>query len=627
MWSETHNNIQPTKDIFQELMALEGELDDEKAKATLAEFLFHNPAFMMDLIGGMKIYPMQEIVMKGWARNDYNLMVAGRGASKSWLAALFSIYWAIFNPGCRVVIISFAFRASRRILEQCQRFVSDKDAKLLKLCFPNDLRRGTDEYKWELPNGASIVCLPLGDGKKIRGVRADLLIVDEFAYLPETIIGEILRPFLTANNKIKEQRTITEREDAMIARGEMSEAERTILEDRKKVIFLSSACYQFEHMYKRYTDWVDLLTRPEKQSELKKSGVSYFIARISYEACPDGMLNMREIDEAKRDISEAMFNREYRAIFTSDSDGFFRATKMMQCSVKDGETPCLELVGEKGAEYILGIDVSLSGSESSDDFAICVLKREKQADGKDIGRVVHNYAVAGGSLKDHIIYLYFLLKNFNVVYIAVDASQGDEVEFINACNQSKLFKENNISLSDVEADFKKNNYHEQPAQIKKSYNRTIGRIVQKQPFSADFLRASNEYLQACFDHQWIRFAGKIAANDSASTAAMNVDLSMLRVHEEFKETSMHGFIENQDVLLDLTRKECAMIEVKTNDLGTMTFGLPQNLKRTSGANRVRRDSYTALLLASWALRMYNQSLEVETQVGPIDFPYELVGNR
>ncbi len=625
MWDCGNNNVRPTIDIFKELMALEGELDDEKAKATLAQFLFHNPAFMMDLLAGMKLYPMQELILKGWARNDYNLAVWGRGASKSWSAALFAIYWSIFNPGCRVVIISFAFRASRRILEQCQKFVNDKDAGLLKNCFPNDLKRGTDEYKWELPNRASIICLPLGDGKKIRGVRADLLIVDEFAYLPETIIGEILRPFLTANNKIKEQRTINEREDAAIARGEMTEDQRTILEDRKKVIFLSSACYQFEHMYKRYTDWVDLMTKPQKREEIEKSGVSYFISRLSYEACPDGMLNMREIEEAKRDVSEAMFNREYRAYFTSDSDGFFRAAKMVQCSVKDGDNPCLELVGDKNAEYVLGIDVSLSGSEASDDFAINVLKREKRDDGTDIGRVVHNYAVSGGSLKDHVLYLYFLLKNFNVVYIGVDASQGDEVEFINACNQSKLFKDNNISLSDVEADFKRNNYSEQPAQIKKSYNRQIGRIVQKQPFSADFLRASNEYLQGCFDHQWIRFAGKIAANDAASGAAMNVDLSMLKGHEEFKEMSMSQMIENQDNLLDLTRKECAMIEVKTNDLGTMTFGLPQNLKRTSGANRVRRDSYTALLISSWALKLYNQALMVEAPAGPQDFPYARVG--
>jgi hypothetical protein len=113
------------------------------------------------------------------------------------------------------------------------------------------VQRGTDEWILEVPqNGATIRCLPLGDGTKIRGVRADLLVVDEFAFLPEPIIGEILRPFLAANSRIKEQRTIQEREDEMVKAGVMTTDQRTILEDRKKVIFLSSACYQFEHMFK-----------------------------------------------------------------------------------------------------------------------------------------------------------------------------------------------------------------------------------------------------------------------------------------------------------------------------------------------------------------------------------------
>lgn len=636
MWDLRNNNIpRPTEDIEAKMLALEGELTDEHAKATLAEFFYHNPAFMMDIIAGLKLYPMQELIIKGWMRNDYNLGVWGRGVSKSWTVALFALIWAIFKPNNRVVIVSFSFRASRRILEQCEKFVNDKEAVLLKACLPDKMGRKTDEWSWKLPNGSTITCLPLGDGTKIRGVRADTLIVDEFAYLPENIIGEVLRPFLTANNKIKENLENKEREDAAIARGEMTEDERTVIDDRKKVIFLSSACYQFDHLFKRYCDWTTLIVSPEKKEEMEKSGASYFVSRLSYDAAPAGLLNLKEIEQAKRDASEAMFAREYGACFTSDSDGYFRAAKMQGCSVPDGQSPTLELVGEPGQEYVVGIDQSLSGSEASDHFAMCVMKLITKSDGKRIGMVVHSYAVAGGNLRDHILYLHFLWKNFNIVYIALDASQGDELEFVNSCNQSKLFQDEKIELLAIDADFKKDEYAEVPAQIRKSYNRVAGRIVQKQPFSSAFQRRSNEYLQASFDHQWIRFASKIASNGGAATQAMNVDLSRLSTHEEFKPEgvepgqshtpSVHQFIDNQDMLLDLTRKECAMIQVKATENGTIQFGLPQNARRTSGPNKLRKDSYSALLLCNWAVKMYVDSQAIEEQKGPVDFPYAWAG--
>lgn len=635
MWEQGHNIVRPVRDVNQEMLDFKGEYTEEEAKVKTAEFLYHNPAFFVRMLGRIRLFPMQEVIIKGWMENDYNLAVLGRGVSKSWSVAVFALIWAIFNPNCRIVVVSFAFRASRRILEQCEKFVNDKDATLLKACFPDKMGKKADEYRWNLPNGANITCLPLGDGTKIRGIRADVLIVDEFAYMPEAVIGEVLRPFLAANNKIKEQLELRERQDAMIARGEMTEDQRVVLDDRKKVIFLSSACFQFQHMYKLYLDWIDNITLPERAEKLKEGGLSYFVARMSWEAAPEGLLNKPEIEEARKSLSVAMFNREYGAEFTSDSDGYFRMAKIEECSVKDGETPCLELVGEKGAEYVIGIDPSMSGSETSDDFAMCVQKIVTRQDGAKIGMPVHFYAVAGGNLKDHILYLAWLLANFNVVWIAIDASQGDQVEFINSCNQSKHFKDRHIELSDIQADFKKDDFSELPKQIKRSYNRTAGRIVQKQPFSSYFQRAANEYLQACFDHKGILFGSRLTmANSSVISRALLTDISALYQHEglnkelndvAIKETkepfTITSFIEMQGYLMKQTKDQCAMIQVKTTTLGALSFDLPQNVKRVGGANRVRRDSYSALFLCNWAVKLYLESLTVEVQTGVPDFPY------
>lgn len=629
-----HNIISPVRDVNSEFATLEGDLSYEEAQATLAEFFYHNPAFMLDLLAGIKLLPFQELHMKGWMRNDFSMVVWGRGMSKSWGISLFALLWGLFNAKNRIVVASFSFRSSRSILDQCFKFLQEKGAKLFAANFPQNkdwgLTRGTDLWEWILPNGSTIKCLPLGDGTKIRGQRADTLIVDEFAFLPEPVVGTILQPFLASQSNITEQQTIREQEDAEIAAGRRTEEERTVLEDFKKVIFLSSACFQFEHMYKRFQEWIKEIQNDGSNPNSPKSSSSYFVSRVGYEVAPPGLVNMKIIEDAKKNTSEAVFDREYRAIFTPDSGGYFRASKMDLCTIKDGDDSItMELRGQPGAEYVVAIDTALSGAEDSDYFAIQVLKIvQRETDKVKIPMLVHSYAVAGGDLKDHILYFYYILKYFNVVYIATDASQGDNVEFLNSAIQSALFKGAKIHLSDLEADFKTDDFSNVTTEVKRSYNLTDGRIIHKQPFSSVWQRASNEYMQACFDHKNVLFAAHIRGNGGAATAAISTAESivpLLRDHSDFKEISSAEFIEKQDMLIDLTKKQCAMIVVKTTELGTMQWGLPQSIKRTTGPNRVRKDLYSALLLGVWATKIYLESQTIDVQTGPQDFNYSLVG--
>lgn len=635
-YGRANNNVVPVEDVNARLMMLAGELDDEQARATFAEFMYHNPWFMMNWLGGISLFPVQELVLKGWAANDYNLAVWGRGCSKSFLAALFILYWAVFNPGCRIVVVSFSFRASRRILEQCEKFLNGSDAALLRACFPDGIKRGTDEWqlKTNATNPSVIQSLPLGDGKKIRGIRADVLVVDEYGFLPENIIGEVLRPFLSANdtNKITEYQKVKARENELVAAGKMTDEQRTQMEDQKKVVFLSSASYDFEHLAKTYNDWTSLLTLPSRAEELKKKKASYFVSRFGYEAAPEGLLNIGEILEAKRNISQAMFDREYCAIFTSGTDGYFKGAKMKECSVPDGDAPCLELVGEPKARYVLGIDQSASGSETSDHFAMCLMKLiQRDSDGMWIGMVVHSYAIAGGNLEDHAKYLYYLMSNFNIVYIALDASGGSELEFVNMCNMSALFVDHKIRLEAIpDVDFNSDNHEETVKQIRKNYNRLEGRILHKQAFGSTWQRTANEYLQGCFDNRRMRFAGKIAANEPAVSFCTHFDMALLGGHEDFRmdggdrSMTVNEFIALQDNLLDLTRNECAMIKPSETRTGQQTFDLPQAMKRTTGTKRVRKDSYSALLVCNWGVRMFVAAEALPVDEAPQDFPFAMI---
>lgn len=593
------NLIKPVEDTIAKMLALQGELTDDLAQATFAEFCYSNPSFFLELIAGIRLFPMQELVIKGWMRNSFNMAVWSRGMSKSFSLAAFCLIWSLFNPGNRIVLVSFAFRAARRNLEQIEAFVNHKDASLLKNCFPDDLQKRADQWKWILPNGASIICLPLGDGTKIRGIRADTLIIDEYGYLPENVIEEVLKPFLVAKSNITEMLKIREEEDAKIKRGQMSESERHVFEENMKVIALSSATFTFNHMFKKYKAWVDLIMKSEKTLD-----TSYFVSRLGYLSAPDGMLNLKIVEESKNsELSQAMFDREYNAIFSSDSGSYFSAKKMMECSVVDGQMPCVEITGEPGAKYVLAVDPSFSSGEHSDFFAMTLMKIVKSRD-KEIGQVVHNYAVAGGNLKDHTLYLHYLLMYFNVVYIIIDSSGGDSNEFIASSNNSEVFKDQGIELKTIEADFKVDDYQAIVKEAKKSYNKTDNRIVQKQYFTTAYKKAGNEYLQACFDHHGMSFAGKAAATKDMLEMVKDMTLPIIKAHSYYADFSPSQFLEHQDYLIDLQRVECSMIEFKATSLGSFDWDIPNSEKKSKRPDRTRRDMYSTLFMSNFGVKLY-----------------------
>src|SRR6202034_3453369 len=98
-------------------------------------------------------------------------------------------------------------------------------------------------------------------------------------------------------------------------------------------------------------------------------------------------------------FSEAAFAREFLSMFTDDSGGFFSKRKMDLCTFPAGSQSTIEIVGDPNSKYILADDPSWSQSEASDHFAMCLSRLDEE--GKN-STVVHNYAISGGTYKDHL---------------------------------------------------------------------------------------------------------------------------------------------------------------------------------------------------------------------------------
>ena len=589
MWYSPEKNKKHIEDVNSSLLKLKGELETKDAKITLAKFLRANLGFTTELISGIKLAPYQEITLKGLFNNNFNMCVWGRGCGKTFIASVYCFLQCIFEPNTKILIAGPTFRTARFIFQNLEKMVETKGAELLLQAFGAKSKRN-DQFEWKI-NGGTITAIPLS-GEKIRGFRANILVLDEYLLLPEETIKTVLMPFLVAPQDMAERLKIRELEDQMINEGKMKEENRMIFENKSKMIALSSASFSFENLYKTYKEWmVNIYSGEENVS-------SYFVSQMGFDSIPEEMIDTTIIEEAQSGgSSNSSFLREYCAQFTDGSDSYFSAKKMHECTVEDGQEPHTKIIGSRDKEYILAIDPSFSNSPSSDFFAMSVL--ELNEENEDLATLVHSYAVAGGDLKDHIKYLHYIYTNFNIKLICIDNAG---FQFIDSANESEIFRNDKISLQFLPLDTMKQgtDYSLMLKSIKRKYDPVNHTICFKQLFNTDYIRTANEYLQACIDHKKINFASRTSACGSffSKVSSQRIPLKSIGYNNTGE------LIELQDDLVYQTKKQCSLIEVKSTSKGTQSFDLPQHLKRSNSVNRARRDNYTTLMMANWAFKTY-----------------------
>ena len=274
MWYCNDKYKKDLVDFNKELLKIEGTMLDKEAKISLAKFLRANLGLTTELISGIKLAPYQEVTLKGFFNRNFNMCVWGRGCSKSFIASVYIFLQCIFEPNSKILIAGPTFRTARNIFTNLEKLVNSKEAQLLQQAFGVKSKRN-DLFEWEI-NGGNIVAIPL-NGEKVRGFRANVLVLDEFLLIPEEIIKNVLMPFLVAPQNMKERIQIREMEDKLIAEGLMKEDERMVFPNKSKMIALSSASYTFENLYKTYQELVGNIYSDEAVKD-----ATYFVSQMGY---------------------------------------------------------------------------------------------------------------------------------------------------------------------------------------------------------------------------------------------------------------------------------------------------------------------------------------------------------
>jgi len=609
--------------LNEQLKKMEGSLKEEDARYYLYKFLRNNIPFTCELFLGVKLFPFQAMAIKGMMISDYSMFVFSRGMSKTYSTAVYVLLECLLNPSANIGVIAGTFRQSKMIFQKMEDILGKPEAKLAKDCGVK-ITKGTDQWTMKI-GGSRATALPLANGERLRGFRFNRIVLDEFLTIPEKIFNEVILPFLGVIENPVERDELHNLESRLIEKGEMEEKDRYVWPNNKLII-LSSPSFKFEYMYKLFKRYEGLILDKQEtdngvfkdvdDDDAAADDAYRLIMQLSYDCAPTRLYDQNLLKQAKATMSEMQFKREFGAQFVDESDGYFRLSKMAACTVADGEFPAVEVVGNPSDEYIMAFDPNWAGNTSADHFAMHVFK-VLQEDQKLC--LVHSYAVAGVSLKEHMRYFLYLVTHFNIIGICGDYNGG--VQFINACNESQMFKDQNVDIGVIEVDIEKSEqYHADILEFKNQYNvKTRKYCILRKP-TVNWIRNANELLQASIDHKRILFGSRAIDSHFDDQRKKNLPIESLKwdmkINASSKGAKMIDFIDHQKSIIELTKSECANIEVVSNPQGSQQFNLPQNLRRQTGPNRARKDSYSALLLGNWFGKVYFDSRHAKINKKP-----------
>jgi len=259
-------------------------------------------------------------------------------------------------------------------------------------------------------SGSFIEALPLGDdGSKIRGSRFYTVLVDELAQMPGTTLDLVLRPMAaTTLDPMKRVRRLEEQR-RLISLG-LAKPEDFDEENVNKMIMVSSGYFKFCHMWPRMLDYWKMIDRAE--AEGKES--NYAVWQVPYWDLPDGFLEKDTIEESRRVMSNVEFKMEYEAFMASDSEGFFKASLLEECSTNSGHS--IEVNGNPEAKYVLGFDPNQGGKGASAGMVIIKIG--------DLNRIVSVVELKRRTTQQLTLAVLKICDVFNIIRIFMDKGGG-----------------------------------------------------------------------------------------------------------------------------------------------------------------------------------------------------------
>ena len=244
------------KTLFDPTSILNSSEDDFHLKLT---WLMTRPeyfSFLVKQIFNIQLLPSQALILYELWNRKFPMLIASRGFGKSFMLSLYCMLRALILPGRKVVVVGAAFRQSKVLFEYMETIWNNSPI-LRDICDGNSgPRRDVDRCVMRI-NDSRVTCLPLGDGQKIRGQRANDIISDEFASIPRDIFETVVAGFAAvSSDPIENVKRLAAEKKAKELGIDITNEDENKLEDKDNQIILSgTAYYDFNHFATYWKRW------------------------------------------------------------------------------------------------------------------------------------------------------------------------------------------------------------------------------------------------------------------------------------------------------------------------------------------------------------------------------------
>jgi len=583
-----------------------------------------NFAFTCKHVLNKQLLPFQlAILTELWTR-PFPMLIGSRGMGKSFILAVYAMLRALLCPGSKIVIVGAAFRQAKVIFEYCEEIW--RGAPILRDIVGNDHNNGpkheTDVYRLRMGE-SMIIALPLGDGTKIRGQRANIIIADEFASIPVDIFENVVAGFAAVNLSPAEKVKSAARRRAMRRLGLLKDDDGNVPSvpgmNSNQTILSGTAYYGFNHFADYWKRWKAIIESRGDQQRLEEifhgevpdkfNWRDYCVIRIPVKLLPEDFMDAKHVAKARATIHIGQYQMEYGACFALDSNGFFRRSLIESCVVGNPRHPiymtsCGEVVfsammrGDPLMKYVMAVDPA----SEKDNFSICILELRE-----DHRRIVHCWTttrsrfkakLAKGLVQEDDFYAYAarkirdLHKLFPCERIAID-TQGGGVAVIEALGSAKHMNPGERAILPVVD-------RDNP---KDTDNKPGEHIIELITFAkADWVAFANHGMRKDFEDKALLFP------------VMNpAELGL--AHVEDRVTGRVKMTDDGDVDVYDTLEDCVWnIEELKDELATIVhsqtgtsmrdrWDTPETKLPGGKKGRLRKDRYSALLMANAVGRM------------------------
>lgn len=575
-------------------------------------------SFICKEILNIDIPPIQSVMLKELWKRKFPMLIASRGFGKSFMLAVYAILRMLLLPERKVIIAGAAFRQSKVIFEYMETIYHN--APLLRDIIGTNvkpIKHDTDMYTFTI--GRSFCkALPIGDGSKIRGQRANDLLTDEFDSIPKAIFENVLAGFASVRAKpidgVKLAATIKLAKELGIWEDEDEYEEETQRDNQ--IIISGTAGYDFNHFGQYWKDWHEIICSRGEDRKLKEyfkrksqeesaeevkipdsfNYKDYSIIRIPFEKIPSGFMDAAQVARSKATIHSGIYLMEFGACFSTDSNGFFKRTLIESCVASHKNEICLpseqnivfeaSLYGDPTKRYIFGIDPA----SERDNFSIVII--EMRSDHRRIvygwttNREHHKKEISAGLVKELDYYSYCarkirdLMKRFPCERIMMD-SQGGGIAVLESLHDLDKIEDGEVPIWPVII----------PDKPQDTDVKVGAHLVEMVNFaSADWTSEANHNLRKDMEDRVLLFPYFDAI--TLARAETN-DLETARVYDAIEDCVME--------VEDLKNELSTIIITKTPN-GRDKWDTPEIKLPGGKKDRLRKDRYSALLMANMGAR-------------------------